>query len=131
MLKELIEIFSECQQMKAITPCSSAVDCDSVALMPKSSGIIKKYTDGKTLEYVRLKLLYKAQYSPDGDKNFIADSFFENVSTWLRERFEKSSADNGKYSFNLSDISPSYTVEKKTPSVAIYSLELTVNYLNL
>ena len=129
MLKELIEIFSECEQMKKITPCSSALEFETVALMPQRGELIKKYTDGKALLSANVRLLYKLPFSPAGDKGFMADTFYETVSLWLQERFKKDSVFCGKYEFTGIDIPLNYVLQKKTPSTAIYSLEITINYL--
>lgn len=129
MLKELIEILSECEYLKNITSCASSIECNSVALMPMEGKVVKTYTDGKRLRSFNAKLLYKSPYFPSGDKNFTADLFFENVTLWLKDLFKNGNIKKGEY--NLISISPllNYVVENKTATVAIYSLEISVYYL--
>lgn len=131
MLKELIEILNECEHLKNITPCASDTELDTVALMPYDGRIVRKYTDGKTLNSSSFKLLYKTYYSPYGDKFYEADDFFDNVKNWIDNRFKDKSVTVQNIEFISALCDNQYKLYRKTPSAAIYSLKFQTDYFIL
>ncbi len=131
MLKELIEILSECEYLKDITPSASDTEFDTVALMPYDGNTVRKYTDGKNLNSSAFRLLYKTYYSPYGDKNFTTDEFYKNVSNWINNRFKNESVIKPGYEFISALCDNQYKLYRKTPSAAIYSLMIQTDYFIL
>ena len=131
MLKELIEILSECEYLKDITPCASDTELDTVALMPYDGRIVRKYTDGKTLNSSSFKLLYKTYYSPYGDKIYTTDDFFDAVKKWIDNRFKDTVVTVNDIEFISALCDNQYKLYRKTPSAAIYSLKFQIDYFIL
>lgn len=120
MLSTLIKSLKLCPFIENITSCAMPVATGTFSLMPGSgSSYARTYTDGQKVYKRDFALLYKADFSPLGDRDDKTDVLLNKITDFINE--------NEFDNFISVNANP-YIVLSSLPSECVYSIKLTVTY---